>query len=173
MVQCFLAKEEPGVRFPSPAPNMTDLQQISTFLFLVTNLVIFYRAYFECKVRKNSLGPTPELYLLGSFFWADAFIFSVFWILASLISLVLNSWQLFLLIISVFWLVRSLGEVKYWLNQQFSKINRNPPEKMRFSSYFEGDSIWFVYQIFWQCLTVFSLVATIYFSRVWLISMGY
>ena len=91
------------------------------------------------------------------------------WLLIiSIVVIILNDWILFLLILSVFWLVRSLGETIYWLNQQFSKINRNPPKKFWTFKFFPQDSLWFIHQIFWQCIAVISIIFTIYFAKIWL-----
>jgi hypothetical protein len=80
----------------------------------------------------------------------------------------LNDWLLFWLIVSVFWAVRSWGETIYWLNQQFSTIERNPPKKHILYPIFHNDSVWFVHQIIWQCVTVISIVVSLYFGRLWL-----
>jgi len=51
------------------------------------------------------------------FVWGDAVIFGLFWTVALIVAWVLKDWYLFLLIVSVFWVVRSLGETIYfsWL----------------------------------------------------------
>ena len=148
---------------------MESWQKILLTLFSLVNLLVFIKAFNECKYKNNSYGKTKPLWVLGIFVWGDALIFTPFWILVSTIALVLHDWVLFLLIISVFWVVRSLGETVYWFNQQFSKINRNPPEKLMFYSIVKNDSVWFIYQIMWQCVTVISVIFTIYFSHLWLL----
>jgi hypothetical protein len=149
---------------------MENWQQFIVLVYALLNLGIFLKGYYECKFRKNAYGLTPYLNFLGVFVWGDAVVFCLFWIAASLITYLLKDWYLFLLIVSVFWVVRSLGETIYWFNEQFSTTNRNPPEKLLFHNIFHNDSVWFVYQIIWQCVTVISVVFTIYFSKLWLIS---
>ena len=134
----------------------------------VISLILFCRGLKECISKNNSFGLTPYLLPFGIFVWGDAVIFGFFWLLVSGIILLLNNWILFLLVVSVFWVVRSLGETIYWLNQQFSKINRNPPEKIWFYKYFKNDSVWFIHQIIWQCITVSSIIITIYLVKIWL-----
>ena len=104
---------------------------------------------------------TFTLFIFGIFVWGDATVFGIFWFLASITTLLLNDWILFLLVFSVFWVVRSLGETIYWFNQQFSKVIQWPPEKLPFFKFFHNDSIWFVYQIVNQCITVVSIIVSI------------
>lgn len=137
-------------------------------IFLIINLLIFLKGAYETIKKKNSYGWTLGLYPLGIFFWGDAVIFGLFWVIASAISLLLEDWNLFRLIFSVFWVVRSLGEITYWLNQQFSTINRCPPEKLPGIKLFHNDSIWFIYQICWQCVAVAAIISSIYFAKIWL-----
>lgn len=113
--------------------------------------------------------PSPFFLPLGAFVWADAVVFGLFWLLVAGWCLLIGDWLLFFLIGAVFWSVRSLGEMIYWLNQQFSNIDRNPPEKFKFLfKFFPNDSVWFVYQIFWQCVLVISLVVSVKLFSVWL-----
>ena len=147
---------------------MENWQKIVIFLYFFLNVITVIRGYRECKDRKNAFGESPLLFFLGMFVWGDAVIFGLFWASISLVTFFLNDWILFLLTISLFWLVRSLGETNYWINQQFSTIVRNPPEKLRFYTFFKNDSVWFVYQIIWQCVTVVSAIFTIYLLDIWL-----
>jgi len=119
-------------------------------------------------VRNNPYGKTGGLFWLGMFVWGDAAVFGPFWFLAALVCLAVRDWWLFLLVVALFWLVRSVGETIYWLNQQFSPLNINPAGRLGGDKYFKMDSIWFVYQIIWQCVAVVSAVAVIYLSGRWL-----
>jgi len=147
---------------------MENWQRLSILVYALVNLGVFVKGYNECKYRKNSYGLTPLLNPLGVIAWGDAVVFGPFWILTSLVSYFLNDWFLFLLTISVFWVVRSVGETIYWFNQQFSTINRNPPKKLPFHSIFHNDSVWFIHQIIWQCITVVSIIFTIFLTKLWL-----
>ena len=147
---------------------MIFFQKIFLLCFAFFNLIVFFKALHECKVKKNAFGLTPPLTLIGAFVWADAVVFGLFWTLISLVSWWLDDWLLFLLIVSLFWVVRSVGETIYWFNPQFSTIDRNPPEKHLFYFIFQNDSVWFVHQIIWQSITVISLVASLYFGWAWL-----
>ena len=113
-------------------------------------------------LKNNPYGLTPIYNLIGAFVWVDAVIFGAFWFITSLVTLYLQSWILFLLALSIFWLVRALGETIYWFNQQFSHRNRNPYHTLWFSKIFPGDSSWVAIQIFWQCIAVATSISTIY-----------
>lgn len=132
--------------------------------------LVFLKGFYESKEKKNAYGLVPWLYLLGIFAWGDAVILGLFWFLSSLITFFLQDWILFLLIISVFWMVRSLGEMIYWFNQQFSSktYDWNKPENLLGHSIFHDDSIWYIYQIVYQCITVVSIIMTIYLANLWL-----
>lgn len=143
---------------------------LQTFLlfFLLFNILIFIKGFYESKYKKNAYGKTKSLFFIGAFVWADAVVFGLFWTIVTISIIYLKDLRLFLLIISVFWVVRGLGESIYWFNQQFSTVNRNPIKHHTLYTIFHDDSVWFVDQIIWQCITVLSIVASIYFSWLWL-----
>lgn len=139
-------------------------------LFTLISLLVFAKSLHETKQKQNPFGLTPFLLPLGIFVWADGVIIGLFWIISSFVAYLLKDSLLFIFLFSLFWLVRSAGEAIYWLNQQFSPINRNPPETLLKHQVFTGDSIWFVYQIFWQCILVVSILSSVYFGFLWLTS---
>ncbi len=147
---------------------MESWQKLFIILWGITSLLMFIKGFRECKDKKNAFGLTSYFTILGAFVWGDAVIFGIFWTLVSLVTLLLNDWILFLLIVSVFWVVRGFGETIYWLDQQFSSVKRNPPENFWFHKYFHNDSVWFIHQIISQCITVTSIIFTIYFTHLWL-----
>jgi hypothetical protein len=128
------------------------------------------KGFVESRKGRSYFKPKWGVYnLIGAFVWGDVLVFGIFWALASLASYFMNDWILFLLFISIFWLIRAWGETVYWLNQQFSSVVRVKPSDLWFYKYFKNDSVWFVYQIFWQCIMVISAVASIYLVRLFLI----
>lgn len=141
---------------------ITLTQQVMIAIFALFNIFVFFLSFFHTSIRRNPFGLTRFLLVIGAFVWADAVVFSLFWIFVSLISLTMANWDIFCLFMVAFWLVRSIGESIYWFNQQFSTINRNPVNTLLFHQLFPSDSIWFVNQIFWQCITVISLVTLIF-----------
>jgi len=102
---------------------------------------------------------------IGGFVWGDATIFGIFWVILSVISLLTKNWFLFELVFVCFWLVRSVGETIYWFLQQFSEAKREPPERIWFYRYIKSDAVWFIFQIWWQCICVISLVLLILLLR--------
>ncbi|KKR75902.1 MAG: hypothetical protein UU21_C0024G0017 [Candidatus Levybacteria bacterium GW2011_GWA2_40_8] len=140
-------------------------ERVFLILFILFNLFIHYKGLYESRYKKNAYHETPLLIILGICVWGDAVIFGLFWVIAGIISSLLNSWILFLLIFSLFWVVRGFGESFYWYLQQFSNINRNPLEKLRGYKFFQNDSIWFIYQIINQCITVAALVVSVYLVK--------
>lgn len=150
---------------------MGSLPGVFFVAYAAVNVVIFIRGYAYTRYKNNAFGLTPLLNFLGIFVWGDALVVSPFWIASSLVSYVKGDWYLFCLIFSLFWAVRGLGETFYWIAQQFSDINRNPPNNLPFYSIFKNDSIWFAYQVFWQCVSVLALLGSIYFAHLWLRSL--
>lgn len=137
-------------------------------IFGLLSLIFFIKSLREIRNKKNAYGLTPYLFFLGSFVWGDMIILGPFWILVSIVSTILNNFNLFLLFTSIFWTIRSLGEVIYWLNEQFAEKKHNPPHTLSFYFIIKSDAIWFIYQVFWQCVFVFSLILSIYLCKIWL-----
>lgn len=150
---------------------MKSIEKEIILIYAVFSLLVFIMGVNEAVRKKNPFKLSKHLSWMGIFVWGDAVILGPFWLMASLLVLLLNDWLLFLVIISVFWTVRSVGETIYWLNQQFSSVNRNPPATLTGYRFFKNDSIWFIYQLFSQCVTIISLISTIYFSYRWLVSL--
>lgn len=149
-------------------------QKIFVFIFGISNLIIFFKGFYMCWKKRAAYTPTPYLTILGIFAWGDAVVFGLFWTAISVSALILNGWLLFLLAFSVFWVVRSLGETIYWFNQQFAQrvYMWNKPKNLKFHWLFHDDSIWYAYQIGWQCVNVVSLIVSIYFGSLWLKSLN-
>ncbi len=146
-----------------------NIFQVSTVvIYGLISILAFIKGIYEVNKKNNSFGEAPFLLFLGIFVWSDAVIIGLFGLLVSLICLLIGDWILFWLIISIFWVVRSLGEIIYWINEQFSPIIRNPPETLLGYKFFKNDSIWFVYQLFWQCVMVVSIVFSILLARFWI-----
>lgn len=148
---------------------MNTWQTLFVGAYGVIALIGFVWSYHQCKRRKKSYGHPPGIYgFYGAFVWADLVVFGAFWTLISLAAFILQDFIFFLLSVSLFWLIRSIGETTYWFLQQFTPRRGNEPTKFWFHSIFHGDSVWFVYQIYWQCITIITLLTTLYLSYVWL-----
>lgn len=141
-------------------------------VFWQSYIVVLWGVYAFCgfllglKNKKNSFGLCNVFNPLGAFVWIDAIVFGLFFFLVSIFCLLLNQWIIFLLIISVFWMIRSLGEVLYWFLEQFAVKHRNPPHTLWPYEWFKGEEVWIVMQIFWQCIAVVGIVTSVVlFSR--------
>ncbi len=151
---------------------MNIFLQLSVLFFGVFSFFTFIKAIRECKDNDNAFGrPYRLCEIYGSFVWADHVVFGFFWVIISGIVLLLQDFLLFLLIASVFWLVRSIGETIYWFLQQFHPRKGNDPKKFIFYPIFKNDSVWFINQIAWQCVTVLTFMTTLYLSYLWIKSL--
>ncbi len=146
-------------------------QLVFLSVFGFTALGGFFWSFYQCRYKKNPFGQSYFFVFFGAFVYADLVVFGLFWAAISAITFFLQDFLLFLFIYALFWLVRSIGEAQYWFLQQFSSVNRNPVERFRLRKIFHNDSVWFVYQIYWQCLTVLSLVASVYLGVLWAMSL--
>lgn len=142
-------------------------QQIIIILFTLYALSSFIFAIIQVN-KKNIYGLTPQYYPLGAFVWGDALIFGIFWTISSITIFFLNDWILFLLFYSVFVAIRSLGETIYWFNQQFSTVGKYVLKDMPGYRWIKSDGLWFIYQIMTQCVTVISIISSIYLSAIWI-----
>jgi hypothetical protein len=148
--------------------QLENWQLTTLIITLIYSAIGFVLGLYYSIRKKKAFGLTPYFYPLGIFVWGDATIFGLFWIGVSIYSWFKSDWILFLLFISVFWLIRSLGETIYWFNQQFTSLDRNPPHTLPGFKLVNDDSIWFIYQIIAQCISVISLITTIYLVAHWL-----
>ncbi|MBP7842457.1 hypothetical protein KA017_00445 [Candidatus Woesebacteria bacterium] len=128
----------------------------------VLGIAIFIASFYQSKYKKNPYGLTRILLPFGIFVWGDGVVLGLFWFLTGLVSLFIPIDNLFYLIFTLFWVVRSAGEILYWFLQQFSTVERDPPHTLPFANIFPGQSVWFAYQVIWQCVLVISLVALFY-----------
>lgn len=147
---------------------MNNWQIIFVGLFAVYSLVGFLLGYRNTKLKKNPYGLSNWFNLIGSFVWADVFIFGAFFFLVSILSLILKDFIFFLLVYSIFWTVRSIGESIYWFLEQFATNHRNPESTLLMHKWFPRNSAWIANQIINQCITVVGIIASIYLLKLWL-----
>lgn len=151
---------------------MIAWQEAIILIYSVCALWGSYYSYIQCRQKRNAYGLTPQFYAYGAFVYGDMLVFGMFWSLVGIVTLFMQDWLLFLLVQSLFWVVRSVGETIYWFNEQFSTKTRNHPASLPGFHIFNDDSIWYVYQIIAQLITVISLIATIILIPLWLQSIG-
>ncbi len=135
------------------------------------SLVAVWQSWVACNRERWAFKQVPQYYVLGAFVYADAFIFGIFWALVGGVILWFQDWLLFGLIWALFWLIRSVGETIYWFNEQFAQTPRNPHHTLPWNGLFHDGSVWFVYQIVNQCVSVVAAVLVIYFGVLWVRSI--
>lgn len=134
----------------------------------LTAILVTAKGYYQSTQKKNSFGETKWLFPLGIFVWGDAVTIGPFWIVVAVLSGFINNPHFTYSLISFFWFVRALGEVQYWIAEQFASKHRNKPKDLLGHQFFSGDAIWFGYQTFWQMVMIFSGIATAAFVKLWL-----
>lgn len=138
--------------------------QFFILLFVTAySLAAFFLGFRNTYSKKNPYGLATLFNPLGAFVWVDAVVFGAFFFFASLISIIAGNFILFCVVYSVFWVIRSVGEQIYWFFEQFAQKHRNPPQTLKMSRFFPGESIWVYYQIFWQCVSVAAIILSVYF----------
>lgn len=147
-------------------------QNILIISYTIISALLFVKSLHECYFRKKAYANFYPLVVIGGFVWGDGVVFGSFWTVISLFCFILKDWILFLFIFSLFWLVRSIGEAIFWLNQQFMPMKRYKPEDFPLFFLFHDESVYFVNQIIFQCLTVVSLIASIFAGRLWILGLG-
>jgi len=135
---------------------------IIIFVFLYSTLC-FLLGFKNLYFKKNPFGLSRGFSFLGAFVWTDAVTFGAFFALAALLSFVLQEFIFLCLVYSVFWVIRSIGESIYWFLEQFVDKHRNKPETLKGHKMFPGEAVYVHYQIFWQCVSVVSIIASVYF----------
>ncbi len=119
------------------------------------------------KNRRNPFGLSKWFLPIGSFVWTDAIVFGLFFFLVSIFSIITNQFILFLLIVSIFWTVRSIGEQVYWFLEQFAPKHRNAPHTLWPVRWFKGEESWIVMQVTWLCISVVFVVLSAYLLNIW------
>lgn len=137
-------------------------------LVVVYSLTAFIKGYYYTRVKNNPYGLSHWFNPISAYVWADAVIFGLFFFFASILCLILGDFILFLLIISVFWTVRSLGESMYWFLEQFAGSHRNPEHTLFISKWFPRNSSWIAHQIINQCIATIGIIASVYLFMIWL-----
>jgi len=147
---------------------MSTWQFILVIFVAVYSIIAFLKGYSETHIKDNPYGLSKWFNPLSAFVWADAVIFGIFFFFVSAFCLIIQDFILFLLVISVFWTVRSIGEQIYWFLEQFAVNHRNPEHTLWMNKWFHRDSVWIANQIYNQCLSVIGIIASAYLFKIWL-----
>lgn len=148
---------------------METWQTILVASYSLISFLLFCYGLYQTHWKKNAYGEFYPMLIIGALVWADAVIFGLFWTLVPLFILFKPDWLLFLLLFSIFWTVRGIGEIIFFLNIQFNPIKRYPPGHFPIlPKIFHDESVYFIFQIIWQCIITIFIICSIYFAKLWL-----
>ncbi len=147
---------------------MSNFQTASILIWGVYGLIAVIFGFVRTYKKNNPYGLSYWFNPLGAFVWADTVVFGAFFFLVSVFTLLISDFILFCLTFFVFWTVRSIGEQIYWFLEQFATNHRNLEHTLWASRFFPRNSVWIANQIFWQCVSVVAIIASMYFFVKWL-----
>lgn len=137
--------------------------ELACVLFVVFSFVVWIRSVWEAMWKQNAFGVTPWLLPLGIYVWGDGVILSLYWLVLGIVSWWCGG-LVFGLGAGAFWMVRSMGEVHYWMLEQFVDNKRNKPQDLFGYQWVRSEAIYFYYQLVNQVILVISGLATLYFA---------
>ncbi|MCA9369543.1 MAG: hypothetical protein H6774_04075 [Pseudomonadales bacterium] len=133
-------------------------QLLSLCLFLVS-VVVFWQAGKNSR-HSGFYTDTHVLWPLGVFVWGDGLVLAPFWAVSSVLFLFLDPlWILRYLLL--FFTIRSVVEVLYWLAHQFSSNEYQAPLFRRYAWIKQNDSA-ILYQLFHTCAAFLGLFFFVY-----------
>lgn len=119
--------------------------------------------------KKNPFGLCRWFLPLGAFVWGDLVVLGPFWLIVSGLILWTQQWLMAWIIISLFWTLRSLGEMIYWFNEQFAINKRNKVADLLGHQLFgESEAVYFGYQVLWTVVATVFMLMTIYATTMWI-----
>ena len=156
--------------------NLERLQKYNRpflIIFALISLALFIFAVTKVRAEKGSgvwiFLPFALTLINGTFILGDAITFSMFFFIASLLLIYKNDVRYTLLVFLMFWIVRSAGDVVYWLNYQFASTHPHP-----FINHLEfltgpipESSVYVIYQAANQALLATFLILLFVLIRSW------
>lgn len=145
-------------------------------LWIILNFILFILSIINVRNNFETVTFITWAYSLGAFIWEDLLIFSIYNIIACLITFLFNDFRFILIFPICFWFIRSLGETFYWFLQQFHEPDNYPLNKYSWSNggllkLFLGDlsnqKYFIIHQISWQVISVLCLVDIIWVFKNW------
>ncbi|MFZ1721929.1 MAG: hypothetical protein WAU07_05495 [Microgenomates group bacterium] len=130
--------------------------EFSALLLLMYAILATATGYQNTIKNRNPYGHAFWFLPLGVFVWGDALVLGIFWAIVAGGLWFWGTWQVLAAIFLLFWLIRSLGEVQYWMLVQFSTLKREPPENHFLFPFIKSDAVWFINQVIWQCVAVLA-----------------
>ncbi|MBP9817211.1 hypothetical protein KBC75_00455 [Candidatus Shapirobacteria bacterium] len=138
---------------------------LSTLIFLIL-LVISWRSIRRGKQIAEFT--YSWAFLIGAFVWEDIFIFSLYGLIASIITVVTEQLKFGLFFFLIFWVIRSAGETLYFFLQQFLEPKHFPhyiDDRFQILRYIFGNISYqqclIIMQVFFQIIMMFSTASLI------------
>jgi len=101
--------------------------RVAIFIFSLMCMGLFVLAYRRVRHSEEGYGFIHTWGgFMGAFVWEDLMIFSLFFMVAALLTDIFQNIRLGLLLLAAFWMVRSAGEALYFFLQQFHRPDRLP-----------------------------------------------
>jgi hypothetical protein len=104
--------------------------------------------------RQQFYSNTPGLIPLGVFVWGDGLVLGPFWFLSGIVMMMLSPLNC-LRYYALFFMVRSMYEVVYWLNHQATRSDYTPPLPS-YLSWLQPNEAAIVYQLINTCWAIAS-----------------
>lgn len=138
-------------------------QQLTILITGLLGLISLVLGIYWAVVKDLSFYKPSRIFNpIGVFVYVDGIVIGLFWFLTAILIFYFNDWPVFILTYTAFWFIRSLGEVQYWINQQFAGNGLEKAADYPLNRYIKGKALWVTFQIFWQVIAAFLLVALIY-----------
>jgi hypothetical protein len=134
---------------------VTFLPYLYVLLFLLSCALTFFA--FTRSKSGSFYGDTPQWFWLGVYVWGDGLVLGPFWALSALVWHLLPL-EIVLSWVLIFFAVRSIYEVIFWMLHQYAKKDYRPPF-LRKVAWLDSESVAIIYQVFHTCVAVLCLVA--------------
>jgi hypothetical protein len=137
---------------------------MSAPIVLAIGLGLISSWLFITAIRKSRAGnfyqDTHFLAILGIYVWGDALILAPFW-LASAGLFILMPISAIVQYFLLFYVVRSVYEIIYWINHQVAKKDYQPPLFRRIS-WLGANEAAILYQLLHTCIVILGIAALAY-----------
>jgi len=142
-------------------------------VFALVSLALFIFSVAKARIESDDgiwiFLPFVLTLLNGTFILGDAIVFSLLFFIVSLVLIYKNDFRYTLLTFLLFWIVRSAGEVVYWLNYQFTSIHPHPVmNQLEFlTGPISEKSVYILYQAANQAILVVWLIVLFVLIKNW------
>lgn len=146
------------------------------YLWLVISIILLLISFLNVRNSGEEVTFILWAYFTGAFVWEDLFVFSIYNILATFMILLIKDNRFVLVFPLSFWFLRCIGEMNYFLLQQFNQPaqyphnmydwNRNEILRVIFGD-LSDQKYFIIYQITQLVMSVFAIVGFVYVLKNW------